>query len=123
MESLRLKPIAFCGENPVMEFYVPGTETLAAAVSYWHSTYSPQGEGHALLVYLDPANAAALGQPTVAIYADNVPLARYLTDTLTSISTVGKGLVSKRLPSLKRVFTASRIRANTFGWLVIVSKP
>ncbi len=81
MDSLRLKPIAFCGENPVMELYAPGTETLAAAVSYWHSTYSPYGEGRALLMYLDAANAAAVGQPATVIYADNEPLAHYLTDT------------------------------------------
>jgi len=81
VDALRLKPIAFCGENPVMELYTPGTETIAAAASYWHSTYSPYGEGHALLVYLDAGNAATLGQPGAAIYADNVALARYVTDT------------------------------------------
>ena len=92
MDSLRLKPIAFCGENPVMELYVPGTEILAAAVSYWHGTYSPHGEGHALLVYLDAANAAALRQPNVAIYADNAPLARYLADTFNQHFNGWKGL-------------------------------
>ena len=81
MDALRLKPIAFCGENPVMELYNPGTETIAAAASYWHSTYSPHGQGHVLLVYMDAINAAALAQPQTAIYADNAPLARYLTDT------------------------------------------
>jgi hypothetical protein len=81
VDDLRLKPIAFCGENPVMELYTPGTETITAAASYWHSTYSPYGEGHSLLLYLDAANAALLGQPSAAIYADNAPLARYLTDT------------------------------------------
>lgn len=34
-----------------------------------------------LLLYLDAANAATLNQPTTAIYADNVPLARFVTDT------------------------------------------
>jgi hypothetical protein len=81
VDALRLKPIAFCGENPVLELYSPGTETIAAAASYWHSTYSPYGEGQVLLVYLDAANVARLGQPSTAIYADNAPLARYLTDT------------------------------------------
>lgn len=81
MEPVRLKPIVFCGENPVMELYVEGTETLAAAASFWHSTYSVHGEGHALLLYLNADNATALGQPNAAIYSDNEPLARYLTDT------------------------------------------
>jgi len=81
LESLRLKPIAFCGENPVMELVDPTSEIMTAAASYWHCTYSPQGEGHVLLLYLDAANAAALGQSSVAIYADNMPLARFVTDT------------------------------------------
>src|SRR5689334_9923163 len=81
MDSVRLKPVVFCGENPVMELFSPGTETLSAAASYWHATYSPYGEGHALLLYLNAANATALGRPTAAIYADNAPLARFLTNT------------------------------------------
>jgi hypothetical protein len=92
VDDLRLKPIAFCGENPVIELYTPGTETIAAAASYWHSTYSPYGEGHALLLYLDAANAAALAQPTAAVYADNAPLARYLTDTFNQHFDGWKGL-------------------------------
>ncbi len=64
-----------------MELFDPAAETMTAAASYWHSTYSPYGEGHVLLLYLEAANAAALEQPKVAIYSDNNPLARYLTDT------------------------------------------
>ncbi len=64
-----------------MELYNPGTETITAAASYWHSTYSPKGEGQVLLVYLDAANASVLGQPSAVIYTDNAPLARYVADT------------------------------------------
>ena len=81
MDSVRLKPIAFCGENPVIELYDATTEIITAAASFWHCTYSPHGEGQVLLVYLDAANASALGQPSVAIYADNASVARYVTDT------------------------------------------
>jgi hypothetical protein len=81
MEMIRLPNVAFCGENPHVVLMQPGTETVTAATSFWHCTYSPQGEGDALLVYLDAANAAALKHPTLMIYADNAPLARYLTDT------------------------------------------
>lgn len=81
MESLRLKPIAFCGENPVIELYDSAEATITAAASYWRCTYSPYGEGQALLLYLDADNAASLQQPTTAIYADNTPLAHYVTDT------------------------------------------
>jgi hypothetical protein len=81
MESLRLSPVAFCGENPVISLFKPGTDTITAAASYWHCTYSQHGEGTALLVYLDDGNALALNQPSIAVYSDNMPLARYLTDT------------------------------------------
>lgn len=81
VESVRLKPIAFCGENPVIELYDSAAETITAAASYWRCTYSPYGEGQALLLYLDAGNAASLQQPTTAIYTDNTPLARYVTDT------------------------------------------
>ncbi len=81
MDVVRLKPIAFCGENPVIELYDAAAETITAAASYWHCPYSPYGEGQVLLLYLNADNAAALGQPGAAIYADNTPLARYLTDT------------------------------------------
>ncbi len=81
MEAARLEGVVFCGENPHIVL-VDADETITAAVSYWECTYSAYGEGHALLVYLNAANAAALDHPTLAIYSDNAPLARYLTDTL-----------------------------------------
>lgn len=81
MQKERLKPVAFCGENPAIQLVTPDTDTISAAASYWRCTYSTFGEGDVLLLYLDAANAAALGQPTSAIYADNALLARYLTDT------------------------------------------
>src|SRR5688572_4750244 len=79
MESLRLSPVVFCGENPHIVLY--NDDTISAAASYWHCTFSAYGEGNVLLLYLDAANAAALKQPSIAVYADNAPLARYLTDT------------------------------------------
>ncbi|MBA3870917.1 MAG: hypothetical protein H0X30_17380 [Anaerolineae bacterium] len=111
MDALRLKPIAFCGENPVMELYKPGTEIMTAAASYWHSTYSPHGQGNALLVYLDAANAAAHGQPKAAIYADNAPLARYLTDTFNQHFDGWKDLGFKEAPIYQaRFFTDADTR-------------
>jgi hypothetical protein len=81
MESIRLSPVVFCGENPAIVLVNSDTGTTTAAASYWDCTYSVYGEGQVLLVYLDDANAAELGQPTIAVYADNIPLGRYLTDT------------------------------------------
>jgi hypothetical protein len=81
VESMRLSPVVFCGENPAIVLVNAQTGKPSAAASYWHCTYSAYGEGHVLLVYLDAANAANLKQPSIAIYADNVSLGRYLTDT------------------------------------------
>lgn len=81
MEALRLNSVVFCGENPHIVLVEPGTERVTAAASYWQCTYSAYGEGQALLLYLDADNAAALGQPSLSVYADNAPLARYLVDT------------------------------------------
>src|SRR3954465_5396670 len=82
LNALRISPIVFCGENPNI-MLVNASETISAAASYWDCTYSAYGVGHVLLLYLDAHNAAVLNHPTIAIYADNVPLARYLTDTFT----------------------------------------
>lgn len=82
MEALRFNEVVFCGENPHIVLVQPGTETPTAAASYWECTYSDFGEGHVLLLYLDKANAATLTQPSIAVYADNLPLGRYLTDAL-----------------------------------------
>lgn len=75
-------PIIFCGENPGLSLYRPGTQDLVAAASYWRCTYSAHGEGNALILWLD-LDAAGLGQGELrAIYADNGPMARFITDTL-----------------------------------------
>ncbi|MEP7291956.1 MAG: hypothetical protein ABI835_09240 [Chloroflexota bacterium] len=81
METQRLSPVVFCGENPHIVLYGAGSETISAAASYWTCTYSAYGVGHVLLLHLDAANAAALNQPAQAIYSDNAPLAHTLTDS------------------------------------------
>ena len=76
------RPVIFTGENPGLSLFRPGTGELVAAASYWRTTYSAHGEGNALVVWLDLA-AAGVGEGTLtAIYADNAPLARFVTDTL-----------------------------------------
>ena len=80
MNSIRISPVVFCGENPNI-MLVDATESITAAASYWECTYSAYGTGHVLLIFLDAKNVAALDHPPIAIYADNVPLARYLTNT------------------------------------------
>ena len=81
MNAVRIGPVVFCGENPNMMLVDSTTESITAAVSYWDCTYSDYGVGHVLLIYLDAKNVAVLDHARIAIYADNAPLARYLTDT------------------------------------------
>jgi hypothetical protein len=98
MEQLRLKPVAFCGENPIISLVSDGTEEVSAAASYWHCTYSAYGEGNVLLLYMNEANATALGQPAVAVYADNAPLGRFLSNTFNQHFDDWKGLGFYRAP-------------------------
>jgi hypothetical protein len=76
------RPVIFAGENPGLSLFRPGSGELVAAASYWRCTYSAHGEGNALVLWLDRA-AAGVGEDTLtAIYADNAPMARFVTDTL-----------------------------------------
>ena len=75
-------PVIFCGENPGLSLFRPGTDELVAAASYWRCTYSPHGEGNALLLWLDQDQAGTGTGGLTAIYADNLPMARFVTDTL-----------------------------------------
>jgi hypothetical protein len=75
-------PVIFAGENPGLSLYGPNGGGLVAAASYWRCTYSPHGEGNVLVLWLDLAGAG-LGQGELrAIFTDNAPMARFVTDTL-----------------------------------------
>lgn len=73
------RPVFFCGENPGLTLYTPGTEQAAAVVSYWLCTDSPHGIGHALVLWL--AESAQLGHG--GIFTDNRSLAEVLVMELT----------------------------------------
>jgi hypothetical protein len=75
------RPVIFTGENPGLSLFRPGSGELVAAASYWRATYSAHGEGNALILWLDLAGCGGSGSRT-AIYADNVAMARFVTDTL-----------------------------------------
>jgi hypothetical protein len=77
----RLDGVTFCGENPQIMLMQPDKQTYTAAASYWRSVYSPAGEGNVLLLYLDTTRAAQHQHPTLTIYADNLPLAQFVTQT------------------------------------------
>jgi hypothetical protein len=62
------RPVFFSGENPGMTLYIPGTEQPAAVASYWISTDSPWGVGHAL--YLADTTLQNISQGS--IFTDNL---------------------------------------------------
>lgn len=70
--------VLFCGENP--QVILMDGEEVSAALSYWRCTYSPYGEGQALLLMMNKDNASQTQLPTHTIYTDNLLLARYVTD-------------------------------------------
>lgn len=74
------RPVLFCGENPGITLYALGTERAVAVASYWQCLYSPLGRGHALIVWSEQLKVQ--GCPG-AIFADNMPLAHMLVETLT----------------------------------------
>lgn len=76
------RPVIFTGENPGLSLYRPGTDELVVAASYWRCTYSAHGEGNVLVLWLDQAALEAGEGTLTVIYADNAPLARFVTDTL-----------------------------------------
>lgn len=73
--------VVLCGENPQIALVHPSKNRAVASASYWRCTYSPCGEGNILLIHLARDVAKATGHPTVAIYTDQIAVARYVTDT------------------------------------------
>jgi hypothetical protein len=76
-----MRPVFFSGENPGMTLYIPATEQLAAAASYWHCTDSPWGVGHALVLWLGTPPAMDIGRG--GLFTDNLHLAQVLVKDLT----------------------------------------
>lgn len=77
------RPVFVCGENPGMTLFAPGTEEVIALASYWQCTYSPHGSGRALTVWVAPHPHGPHAEPFGGIFTDNMPLARWLTESLT----------------------------------------
>lgn len=82
MPRLIKRPVIFTGENPGLSLFDSDTGVLVAAASYWRCTYSAHGEGNALILWLDRGAAGGGEGSRAAIYADNAPMARFVTDTL-----------------------------------------
>ncbi len=77
------RPVFVCGENPAMTLYAPWAGQALAVASFWHVTYSPQGNGNALILWL--AEKALPDSPLAGggIFSDNLRLAQTLVDKLT----------------------------------------
>ncbi|HYI24341.1 MAG TPA: hypothetical protein VD767_02935 [Thermomicrobiales bacterium] len=70
--------VMIAGENPMIVLYRPGSDDLVAIASVWTASYSPAGEGRALVIWADP-DATGLGDLSpVGIFTDNADLARYV---------------------------------------------
>lgn len=77
------RPVFFSGENPGMTLYVPGTEQVVAAASYWHCTDSPYGVGQALILWLVNEATPAADIGCGRIFTDNRHMAQVLVKNLT----------------------------------------
>lgn len=77
------RPIFACGENPAMTLYAPWAGQAIAIASFWHVTYSPQGTGNALVLWLEKNALPDSPLPPGAIFSDNLHLAHVLIDKLT----------------------------------------
>jgi hypothetical protein len=75
--------VVFSGENPGLGLYKPGTDQLIAAVSYWRCVYSEHGEGHAAIVWMDPAETGPGATIGTTIYTDNPGMARLVANNWT----------------------------------------
>lgn len=70
------RPVFMTGENPGLTLFAPGSGEAVAILSYWHCTDSPWGAGNVLILWGSGSSASG-------IYADNLELARILTERLT----------------------------------------
>ena len=95
------RPVFVCGENPAMSLYAPWAEQAVAIASFWHVTYSPQGTGNALVLWLD--KSALPGSPLFSggVFSDNLHLAHLLIDTLTRHFPEFEGVDAAALPFLQ----------------------
>jgi hypothetical protein len=97
------RPVFFCGENPAMTLYVPGSDRPLAIASYWHCTYSELGSGRALVFWSEQHpnyTDSAFGS---GIFTDRIPLARMLVETLAQYFPEFQGIPITDLPYVPAV--------------------
>jgi hypothetical protein len=70
--------VMIAGENPMIVLYRPNSDEFVAIASMWTAAWSEAGEGHALVIWVDP-EATGLGtQAPVGIFTDNPNLAEFV---------------------------------------------
>jgi hypothetical protein len=110
------RPIFFTGENPGMTLYLPGTEQVTAAVSYWHCTDSPWGVGQALILWVGTGMPPATNVGCGGIFTDNLDLAHALVERLTRHFPEFQELPVETLPYLpaqvEHTYDGARYRVN-----------
>ncbi len=75
--------VVFSGENPGLTLFRKDSEIAVARASYWRCVYSEEGEGNALLIWVDPEHSGLGDLAPHAIFADNTGVARLVTDRFT----------------------------------------
>lgn len=76
--------VVFAGENPLVMLYAPDTDDPVAVASYWKCSYSPAGEGQALVMWADPDGTGLGDLAPTGIYTDNPAMARLVWDHFNS---------------------------------------
>lgn len=76
--------VVFAGENPLVMLYAPGTDDVVAVASYWKCSYSEQGEGQALVIWVDPDRSGLGEEAPLGIFTDNPAMARLVWDHFNS---------------------------------------
>ena len=71
--------VLMTGENSFIRLSADGGKTQSDRISHWRVLWCPEGAGHALFVQ------STLTDGAVRIYADNVPVARWLQTAIESL--------------------------------------
>ncbi|MDQ3703605.1 MAG: hypothetical protein M3442_22195 [Chloroflexota bacterium] len=71
--------VRLTGENSFIRLLEAENGPQLTRVSHWRIVYSPHGQGHALFIHSDVTDDA------VQIYADNVPMTRWLQGEIESL--------------------------------------
>jgi hypothetical protein len=72
--------VMIAGENPMIVLYRMGSDEIVAIASVWTASWSPAGEGRALVIWADPDATGMGALAPVGVYTDNPDLARYVWD-------------------------------------------